>query len=278
MFYSIYIINEGGWTTVWPHPKRHFSWSDITKVATFMFSKHYLTVIKFEKDGAICQIKLFAGRNVIWGRLIPVEYYELMKYVCLMLPSEKTCMLTRELAGYDTKFIKDKYRQSEVAYQEVLARQLWLELRHQKALKTCNEILEKDANSFWGMKVKAFVLNGLVEGYAVANNAINIIEEMINLKYYDPFVISLLVELLLIQKSDTDKIDNYMVLFRKQVNYTEFMLEFKLVYYYLDTLRDYQRAENLLETLEPEARKRIDPVYMKYINEFYDKIAKLKAS
>ncbi|MHB9138732.1 MAG: hypothetical protein ACYC4Q_04935, partial [Victivallaceae bacterium] len=133
------------------------------------------------------QIKLLAGRkNVLWGRLIPVKYYELIKYMCLMLPSEKTCLLTRELAEYDTKFIEDKSRQSEIAYQEVLARQLWLELRHKNALKVCNEILEIDANNFWGMKVKAFVLNGLVEGSEVANNAINIIKKMITLKYYDP--------------------------------------------------------------------------------------------
>ena len=241
-----------------------------------MFNKHYVTVIKYEKDGAICQFKLSGGENVIWCPSIPVKYYELMKYICLMLPSEKTCLLTRELAGYDANFKKDNTRQSELSYQETLARQLWLEIRPKQALKVCNEILEKAPDNFWGMKVKAFVLNGLVKEKA-ANNAIDIIETMIDLKYYDPLVINLLVELLLAQKADPDKIDNYMALFRKQVDSPEFVLEFNLLYYYLDTLGDCHKAEELLKLLEPEAKKRIDPVYMKYINEFYDKIAKLKA-
>jgi tetratricopeptide (TPR) repeat protein len=191
-----------------------------------------------------------------------------------MLPSEKTCLVTRELAEYDTKFKIEKYRQSELAYLETLARQLWLQIRPKKALKICNEILEKDPNNLWGMKVKACCMFEYIGDFVTASG---IIEKMINLKYYDTYVIWLLVSMLIEQKASPDKVDNYMTLFRKQINYMEFALEFTLLNYYWNTLGDYERAQNLLKKLETEARGKIDPIYMKYVNEFYDKIAKLKA-
>ncbi|MHB9139394.1 MAG: hypothetical protein ACYC4Q_08325, partial [Victivallaceae bacterium] len=90
MRYRGYNIDDEGLTLVWPwlvwpSAEFHVKWSDVTRVVTCMFCKHYLTVIKYEKDGAMYQIKLLAGRkNVLWGRLIPVKYYELIKYMCLM--------------------------------------------------------------------------------------------------------------------------------------------------------------------------------------------------
>lgn len=269
-YYQGYTFNENGWS-IWPFKKIYFKWSDIDRIVTRNSINGYFTVIKYFRKNAIDSLELRAPKQFKFLKPASFSgYCKFIKYACEMLPPEKVCLVTLELAGYDPTFKKDKYHQSELAYQENMVRQLWLELKSKQALKICNEILEKAPDNFWGMKIKACIAEDI-------STTISIFEKMIALKYYDQYVIGMLIALLILQKADSEKVDNYMKLFREYNDHVDFNLEFYLLNYYLDTFKDFHKADALLKKLEVEAGKRADPVYMKNVKEFHDKIARLNA-